>query len=465
MAIADRALNYAVQSIAWNVNIPHAEGTRPLVVFNPHAWEINVNVEVEIGSVPSNPVLVDDEGHEVPMQFGQSEATTRNRRRMSFVAKLPPLGYRTYHVVEGETAATSDAITATDNSLENAHLKLVIDEETGFIQSLFDKDERAMVFKAAAARPVVVEDTSDTWSHDVTRFPDVIGAFQVERVQLVAHGPSKATLRVSSTYGQSRLVQDFSVYADQKRIDVHVQVDWREQFKLLKLRFPVNLIFPRITYEIPYGHIERAGNGQEEPGQSWIDISGVYRETGKLYGLSILNDAKYSYDLEHGEIGLTVLRSPIYAHHIPKEPSPDEEYSFIDQGIQRFNYVLLPHADGWEAAQTPRRAAELNQPPIALLATFHDGRLPQSSGYASVDAANIIISVLKQAEDNDDLILRAYETDKQATTTTIRLPVCGREFAASFAPSEIKTFRVPVDSSKPVVETDMLEWEEASQQG
>ena len=69
-------------------------------------------------------------------------------------------------------------------------------------------------------------------------------------------------------------------------------------------------------------------------------------ETGEAYGLNILNDGKYGLDVRGEEVGLTVLRSPIYAHHDPFVPQPDESYSFVDQGIQRFTYACLPHSGG-----------------------------------------------------------------------------------------------------------------------
>lgn len=135
-----------------------------------------------------------------------------------------------------------------------------------------------------------------------------------------------------------------------------------------------------------------------------------------MYGLSLLNDGKYSFDVRMRDIGLTVLRSPIYAHHDPAVPDADKQYSFIDQGLQRFMYTLLPHAGSWEQAGTVRRAAELNQPPIALVGTHHPvGTLPQQDSFVSVDQANIVVSAMKKAEDNDDLILRCYEASKAAT--------------------------------------------------
>jgi alpha-mannosidase len=227
------------------------------------------------------------------------------------------------------------------------------------------------------------------------------------------------------------------------------------------LRFPVNLNFMRATYETPYGHIQRFANGEEEPGQSWIDLSGVSRDTGDLYGLSILNDGKYSFDVNVRDIGLTVLRSPVYANHLPVIPQADGHYAFLDQGIQHFTYSLLPHSGSWEEAGTVRRAAELNRPPLALITTYHPhGTLPQRDSYLSIDAENIVISVVKQAEEGDDMVLRAYETAGMATDCIMRLGALlgGRTIEAAFRPCEIKTLRIPRDNAAPVVETNMLEW-------
>ncbi len=316
------------------------------------------------------------------------------------------------------------------------------------------------MFGDPAARPVVLEDPSDTWSHGVVRFDDEVGSFSLERLALVEHGPVKAVLRVESRYGSSRLVQDFTVYAALDSIDVDVTVDWREQFKALKLRFPVNLRLVRATCEIPYGSIEREVDGAEQPGQGWIDLSGLSPRTGETYGLSLLNDGKYGLDVKNEEIGLTVLRSPIYAHHDPFIPQPDESYSFVDQGIQRFTYALLPHEGSWQAAGTVKHAAEINQGPLAIMEACHEGPLPQKDSYLSVEPDNVIVEVLKRAEDGDGLIVRCRETSRRATKARIQLHRPAREIEAHFAPCEIKTFRLPSDESLPVMETNLLELEE-----
>jgi alpha-mannosidase len=188
-------------------------------------------------------------------------------------------------------------------------------------------------------------------------------------------------------------------------------------------------------------------------------VSGISRVNGLPYGLCILNDCKYSYDVNIREIGLTVLRSPIYAHHMPVIPDPEREYSFMDQGRQQFRYMLLPHLDSWETADDDQRAAELNQPPICFFETYHpDGKLPTSASFLSISQANVIATVLKQSEDNSDLIVRCIETHQEAALATICLPFWQRVFEAQFSPCEIKTFRIPKDSSLPVSETNLLEW-------
>lgn len=460
MNLGARSLNHAIQSMSWRVKIDQVEGMRPIVVFNPHAWPIRANVELEGSKLEETYVLLDEQGSQVPWQGVRSLATVSSwRRRLNFVAELPPMGYRTYRLMTKEAPPRQafPNVHTEAYALENDRLRLEVDPGTGTIK-LVDKVAQFNVIPGGGARLAVIEDLSDTWSHGVTIFDNEIGSFAVRSVKLVEQGPVKAVLRVTSGYGLSTVMQDFTVYRDLDQIDVAVTVDWREHHKLLKLRFPTDLHFPKATYEASYGHIERPVNGEEEPGQNWIDLSGVLRTNQSLYGLSLLNDGKYSFSVKEREMAMTVLRSPIYAHHDPYVPQPGEHYTYMDQGIQRFNYSLLPHVGGWEDAETVRRAAELNARPVAIVETYHDGDLPQTDSFVAVDKANIIVSAVKKAEDGDDLIVRAYETNGVATTATISLPKFGRTITADFPKCGIKSFRVPMDPNAPVTECNLIEW-------
>jgi alpha-mannosidase len=376
------------------------------------------------------------------------------------MAELPALGYRTYILRKpGSPAENSDQeqiIHAADHLLQGPRFRLEFDPHTGWITSLRDLSYDVDVFSGPAARPVVIDDPHDTWGHGVFRWDRVIGDFGAAQVKLVEHGPVKSVLRVTSRYQASMLIQDFSMYPDLDQIDVQLTVDWREQHKMLKLRFPVNLQDAAATFEIPYGQIERPANGDEEPFQSWVDLSGMAQD--RPYGFSLLNDGKYSLDVNGTDIGLTVLRSPVYAHHIPNELQPERDYPYMDQGIQHFQYTLYPHADSWQQAGTVQRAAGLNQPPVALFTTYHpQGTLPQSDSFIAVTSENIKVTVLKQAEQGHDLILRAYETCGLPAKGVIQLPKWSRTIETTFKPGEIKTYRIPRDLSQPVRETNLLE--------
>jgi alpha-mannosidase len=458
MSIAARNQNYAIQSLAWNINIEKIEGMKPIVVFNPHSWTVRQNIELEYGGLKETDIMIDEQGKQVPLQVVRSYATVTGwRKRISFTAELPPMGYRTYRILTQPAQNAVVNMIATDTMMENPRFRLEVDPETGFI-TLTDKKLDFKVLPGDACRPTIIEDNTDTWSHGVTVFDKKLDVFKAKSVRLVEHGPVKSVIRVESVWGNSTLIQDFTMYQEIDQIDVHVTVDWHEQHKMLKLRFPTNLHFPKATYETSYGHIERPGNGEEEPGQNWIDLSAVIRETNKMYGVSILNDGKYSFSVKEREMSLTVLRSPIYAHHDPYVPTPEGRYVYMDQGVQRFTYTILPHEGSWEHAGTVKKGWELNQKCVPLIETYHAGQLPPKDSYLSVDKENVIVSVVKQWEEGDDLIVRAYETNRVATTATIRLPKWNRTITAEFGPCEIKTFRVPRDQNAPVVETNLIEW-------
>src|SRR5690606_32525934 len=97
----------------------------------------------------------------IPHQQVQSTTVT-SRVRLSFMADLPALGYRTYRLVpEGQTVE-SETVQATDTSLENKRFRLEFDGQTGFITQLWDKQAEVQVFAGEAAKPVVINDLSDT---------------------------------------------------------------------------------------------------------------------------------------------------------------------------------------------------------------------------------------------------------------------------------------------------------------
>ncbi len=260
-AVGSLMLNRAVQAIARSIALPLDEETQPVVAFNPHTWPVKAAVELEFAGFANAEVhVVDEQGEPVAAQRTRSYATVNGPRgRFVFAADLPSLGYRTYRFVR----------TKHDVDDGSWPVGLEIDAHTGRIASL-TLDGSNVVTDGPHA--VVVRDTSDTWGHRVRAYDDVEGEFECRSVRVVEHGPVRRVVRVESAFDRSTLVEEYVVYADTRHLDVRVTVDWRERLRLLKLRYPTG--GGAATYEIPYGHVERPDDGDENPAQS----VGVVRE-------------------------------------------------------------------------------------------------------------------------------------------------------------------------------------------
>ena len=126
-------------------------------------------------------------------------------------------------------------------------------------------------------------------------------------------------------------------------------MDWHEQRKLMKVAFPVDIRSTEATYDIQFGNVKRPTHWNtswdmarfETVGHQWADLS----RTG--YGVSLLNDCKYGYDIKDQTIRLSLLKAAIY-------PDPT-----ADQGEHEFT-SSLPHQGDWRVGQTVKQAWFLN---------------------------------------------------------------------------------------------------------
>jgi alpha-mannosidase len=171
-------------------------------------------------------------------------------------------------------------------------------------------------------------------------------------------------------------------------------VEWQEHHRLLKVAFPVAVRSPRATYEIQHGHIERptvANTTWDEArfevcGHRWADLS----ETG--YGVALLNDSKYGYDIRGHVMRLSLLRGPQY-------PDPD-----ADQGEHEFSYALLPHTGSFHERVVDE--AEAFNLPMSIV----KGRPAGDTGQlVAVDRPGVSVEAVKWADRSAGVIVRLCE--------------------------------------------------------
>lgn len=449
LAIADRCTTEAVNGISFDIDIPLQPDRLPLLVFNPNSWDVKAPVEFESGMFANsihteNMELLDSSDSPVEYQMIAPSCRVNGRRRLTFIAEVPALGYSLYFAKRKEAAEPEAAMlpsAADPYVLENEKLKVIFSKETGTIERLYDKINGREVLKERSS-VCVVEDPNDTWGHQLKKLDQKKGEFQLVSAKVADFGKVRKAVQFISKYKNSTLTQIFSLYDGESVVRVKSKLNWQGRMEAVKMYYQADLTEDcEASAEIPYGYVLKNKIGLEEPMQRWADIS------DDSYGLSILNDCKNGVDFTGSRIGITVLRSPVFAHHQPYQlhEEEEEEYSFMDQGISEFSYIVEPHAGSWKEASVVKDALLLNHPLITMFETFHKGTLPMRNSYISVEADNVVVSALKKPLKREGVILRLYETTGQKTDS--RVEFMGNSHMISFRPFEIKTFLIDTEGN------------------
>lgn len=440
--IASDSLYESLQRLAWQIPTTDPD-SKYLVIFNPHVWAAKLNIEYDLGWEENIPTRVEDEeGRAIPFQWIDATAVVDHRRRLVAQVETPAMGYRQIRILKAKPSDASTShgsLSAHGNVLENNDLRITFAPD-GTVK-LFDKKTGRQVFRdRTGMRVLLFDDDNDTWAHKVKSYDQQVGEFKRTDLKIIENGPLRARIREKLNYRASSLIIDWILYANSRKVDLRVTLDWHEHLKMLKFSFPVDVDDPHATYEIAYGAQERETNGDEDPGQRWIDVSGT--QIGQPFGLAILNDAKYGYSVKGGDMRVSVARAAVYANHQPRELKPNVDYAWMDQGVQTFQMQLIPHTDPWQQSGIVRAAEELVTETPILYQGIHPGARKQSGSFLSTDTPDVVVEAVKQAEDGTDIIVRSYETAGHETLATLKLEFAGTKWTGKYHPFEIKTLSV-----------------------
>jgi hypothetical protein len=81
--------------------------------------------------------ITDDRNRDIPVQLVQSRA--EGNYWALWLEDVPPLGYRTYRVLAGNTPRKPDPVCSPSDTLQNGYYRLILDPQSGAIRSMFDK--------------------------------------------------------------------------------------------------------------------------------------------------------------------------------------------------------------------------------------------------------------------------------------------------------------------------------------
>ncbi|MDB5080330.1 MAG: hypothetical protein JWP00_2254 [Chloroflexi bacterium] len=406
--ITGRLIAEAGQSLVENLAAPDGA----LVVFNPVSWD------------RSEPVEIDQSQAE---KLGLPYQNLADGQALVQAGTVPSFGYRSFAPPANPTTGQANGLSVSSDWLENKYYRLELDSQ-GQITRLLDKagyggagrevlqpGQPGNVLQFFEDKPVEY----DAWNIDAYYEQKSYRPDQAPTITVVEQGPLRGGLKLEWLYqGRTRITQHLYIYAESRRIDFVTEVDWQERQTLLKVAFPVEVRNGRATAEIQFGNLERSTHRNtgwdkarfETCAHKWVDLS-----EGD-YGVALLNDCKYGYDIHDSTMRLTLLRGPI---------SPDP---LGDLGLHRFTYSLLPHAGGWFEGGVHRAAYELNNPLLPVFkagtATAGQNKAPGEPEFSlvQVEPSNVVVETVKRAEDSNGLVVRLYECANRRGPFSLRFP-------------------------------------------
>ncbi|MDD8025593.1 MAG: glycoside hydrolase family 38 C-terminal domain-containing protein [Acidobacteriota bacterium] len=409
-ARARRALDFSLETISASIDTRGAG--YPVVVYNPLTWERNDIVAFALPGPASGPVRVTDaKGAEIAAQIvTEQDDQGRTVSRLLFVAEnVPSLGYKLYRVERRAGALPARPVAVKMAGLENEFFKLTLDPKTGNIVGLYDKTAGREVLKAPASLRAVADEPENmsAWELGLKGILGTAGE-SGSKIEVVEAGPVRGVLRISSSFRGSTFIQEIALIRGVPRVDLRIRGDWQERNVMIKAVFPLALEADKAEFEIPYGSITRPTDGTEVPALRWIDVA----DKSGGFGVGILNDGKYGFDVKGSEAGVSLWHGPTY---------PDPE---ADRGPQETALSLYPHKGDWKEGRLNRRAREFNAPLLARVPMIHTGSLPAETSFVQAGPANVILTALKKESGYYERgwIVRLYESEGRATDAKLDLP-------------------------------------------
>lgn len=413
-------LQQSLQIIASYINFDKIEQkeSKIIVVFNSLNWERSQIIELDIEEKKYH--IFDEKGKELKTKISYEG-------KLLFLAEnIPSIGYKSFYLIPNDNLENelnlwneTEKLLLGNNQknfaidkengiskfiLENDYVKIIIEEKTGNLTSIYDKINQQEILQGYANELQLFEDKGqywDAWNINPNYEQYLLKNPTLKLIHYLEKGELRQIIRIEKVFNNSTFTQDYILNFDSPILTIKNKVNWQENYTLLKVNFAFNIESDFVTYDIACGNIKRTTKPENQAekaqwevyGHQWADLS------NNNYGVSLLNDCKYGYDVKPNQLRLSLLRSPKW---------PDEN---SDLGYHEFTYALYPHKNSWKQANTVKKSYELNTPLKVLYVNNHNplSTLPTTANLINIEGDNLILMTLKITENNSNMLLRGYE--------------------------------------------------------
>ncbi len=457
--IADKLINKAFLKLCQGQK-KAVEGEIPIMIFNPHPYEINGEFEVEFLLQDQNrnddevtvAVAYDEHGNALATQ-NEKPGCTFNLdwvKKVSFVGKLAPTSITRFDCklttvkLDEKTGSRFASLPYAPHydcdkdyiEVKSPYSKVRISKKTGLIES-FEVNGKSYIKNSGMIE--VYKDDEDPWAMNVDSFCNIEGCFELmnnseanefagypdndtPNVRIVEDGAVRTKIQAIFAYKRSVAVVEYTIPKNSAYIDVHILMYSNETNKMLKYKLDTGLSGTPYG-ETAFGYEELFADERESVFHKWC---GIKTEDDALY---VVNKGIYGGSFTDSTIKLSLLRTPIYASH----PIDDKEYAphnrfteHIDMGKREFCFRITTDKD------IARQAQIYNQPPMAL-SFFPSGEGEKPESIVSVDKSEVILSsVIKKADGYEYIFYNASDSETDAEIT-----IKGKKHALHFGKHRI----------------------------
>ena len=342
-----------------------------------------------------------------------ANAATHARREVIVVDGEPAMvevpGSGLAAITAGSNAATDHPVVVTERSMNNGLISVTWNLD-GEVISIIDvlrgrqllPEQKRITLELAPDHPVEY----DAW--DVESWTRSLGSAitSAPSIEFATRHPLLAELVVRRVFGSSSLTQKYVMRAGSARLDIHFDIDWHEDEKLLSLMVPIDVHTQEASCDIQFGNVKRPTHSSspwdaakfEVCAHRYVDFS------EPSFGVAVLNNGRYGHGVQDGGVRVSLLRATKY-------PDPD-----ADHGRHAVTISVLPHGPGLH--DVLHEADALNMPlRIVTSGSASDAAPP----VVTLDHRGVQLSSVKHADDGSgQMIVRLYEACGDRATVSIR---------------------------------------------
>ncbi len=447
------------------------ENTVPVIIYNPHPYEVEGDFEAEFQLAEQNysdtdftmVEVFDEDGNKIKSQLEKPNCTMNWdwRKKIVFHAKLQPMAMNRFNckLTMVQNYVPLKPYTEDENYiiLKSDTTEVLINKNTGSLDKYQVLGKN--ILNKHGLKIKAYKDNEDPWGMNVDSFTDFLGDFELlsdneanefrgypdeklSNVRVIENGEARTKVQANFKHNNSYAVITYIFSKYSKYLDIDVKILANDANTLYKLSFDTVLSKDsKVLVQSMFGEEEAIKDEKEIVFGKWVELK------SEDSSFAVVNDGNHGGSVKDNILNVTLLRTPVYAAHpndLGRPIAPhDRTLEHIDMGESDFSFKLLVDEE-----YVDFEAEKFNQKSYAL-ALFPSGNGEKLDNPLLLDNKKVMLSALRKTENGS--LIRLYNSSSEEQKATLEYDGVKKEL--KLTPFEVKTLIKENDCFKA---TDML---------